>query len=150
MKLITEKICIYILFFASGVVAFFFIFSGIIFPPDFVNDDTLDEFKRVPLKYPYEIADFSGMGSAYLRIWEKDYIVQGGIVAYSWTTNVVFGETIFLSEEKKYFIFCMTNNSLTTFISKEAFTNACAVLGVDNKAIQPVETQWKNHWITPR
>ena len=123
-----------------------FVFSGIIFPVNFTDDPILDEFRRVPLQYPYEIADLNNAGCANLQIWEKDYIVQGGIVAYSWTTNIVFGETIFPSEDKTYFIFCMTNNSLRTFISKEVFTNACAVLGADYKAVQPVEKQWENHW----
>ncbi len=127
-------------------VTILFIFSGVFFPPDFENDSILDDCWRVPLQYPYEITDLNNAGSAYLRIWEKDCIFQGSIVAYSWKTNVVFGETIFLSEDKKYFIFCMTNNALENFISKETFTNACAILGLDHKTIQPVETQWNNHW----
>jgi hypothetical protein len=150
MNVTIKKVCSYILTCIIGGLVICFVFSGIIFPVNFTDDPILDEFRRVPLQYPYEIADLNNAGCANLQIWEKDYIVQGGIVAYSWTTNIVFGETIFPSEDKTYFIFCMTNNSLRTFISKEVFTNACAVLGADYKAVQPVEKQWENHWKPPR
>jgi len=142
----SKKGSIYLLSVLCGVLAFFFIFSGTIFPPDFTNDDILDDCWRVPLKHPYEISDLNNMGSAYLQKWEQADVILGSIVAYSWTTNFVFGETIFLSEDKKYFVFCMTNNALKTFVSEAVFTNACALLDVDYKAILPVETQWKNYW----
>ena len=142
----SKKGSIFMLSVLCGVFALCFIFSGTIFPPDFANDHILDDCWRVPLKHPYEISDLNNMGSAYLRKWEQNDIILGSIVAYSWTTNFVFGETIFLSEDKKYFVFCMTNNALKTFVSGAAFTNACVLLDVDYKTILPVETQWKNHW----
>ena len=83
---------------------------------DFLETAIYSEFWRVPLRYPYEIADFHNQGNASLNEWQKNAWRLHGIKTYAMTTNFVFGEF------NPYKNNCSTGYDNTGRIVSEEFT----------------------------
>jgi len=127
-------------------------------PSAFFNAPIYDEYKRIPIVFPFEINEWVGV--AQLSRWEHyDNPLKGlvdadsiahHILRFSQTNGHVFGEHdtgwVYPSGETRYFVFSLSTTNLLFYSNKVEFAQQCAVFGGDVKQMRPFEEQWRAYW----
>lgn len=129
-------------------------------PKSFLSYDYYDEWKRIPLVFPFEINDF--YGNTEISRWEyykhpprssadeKSPMQITKIHRFAVTNGYLFGEhdtgCVWPSNELEYFVFSLTQTNVIRFSDKIEFVRYCATFGGDIKQLRPFEEQWKLYW----
>jgi hypothetical protein len=127
-------------------------------PSAFFDAPIYDEYKRIPIVFPFEINEWVGV--AQLSRWEHyDNPLKGPVDAdsiahhilrFSQTNGHVFGECdrgwVYPSGELRYFVFSLSTTNLLFCSNKVEFAQQCATFGGDVRQMRPFEEQWKTYW----
>jgi energy-coupling factor transporter transmembrane protein EcfT len=117
----------------------------------------LDSF-RMPLEPPYELLMIDTIDYASIEVWKEDSTSQlSGITHYEKRGYLIFGEiskekfdSRRTEEDRKWFIFDLSNGDKSIFESEEDFAAELANRGVESIKLKTVLQNWNEYWEHPR
>ena len=126
----------------------------------FFNAHHYDEYKRIPLRYPFEINQWVDI--VRFSSWDfydkpfndpintNSWLALINIQRFAYTDSCLYGEYdtgwVTPTGITNYFVIYYANTNLLRFANKIDFIKECALFGGDFKNLRYFDEQWETYW----